>query len=89
MVKVKRLVLDVLKPHQPDILEFACAIARCGADLHVKLAVSEMDERTESTVISIAGEDINLVRVRAAIEDLGGSLHSIDEAEVVGSPDSE
>ena len=86
MIQVKRLVLDVLKPHKPDVLEFACAIARCGTNLRVKLSVSEMDERTESTVISIQGEDIDLALVRAAIEDLGGSLHSIDEAEVVGSP---
>jgi hypothetical protein len=32
MVSVKRIVLDVLKPHQPNALEFSQAVAhaRCG-----------------------------------------------------------
>lgn len=89
MTRVKRLVLDVLKPHQPDTLEFARAIAECGSGLHVSIGVDEVDEQTESVVVSIDGDDIDLERVRAAIEELGGSLHSIDEVEVVGSDASE
>ncbi|KPK38046.1 MAG: hypothetical protein AMJ69_09535 [Gammaproteobacteria bacterium SG8_47] len=84
MTEVKRLVLDVLKPHQPDTLELARAIAACGTGLRVNIGVEEMDEQTESVLVTIEGDDIDLQRVRAAIEELGGSLHSIDEVEVLG-----
>ena len=48
MVSVKRLVLDVLKPHQPDALEFCRAIASVGDGYRVRLTVVEMDEKTET-----------------------------------------
>jgi len=39
MVNVKRIVLDVLKPHQPNALEFSQAIAEAGADLPLPIWV--------------------------------------------------
>lgn len=47
MVKVKRLVLDILKPHQPNGLEFASTLAKQTPDCHIKFSVAEVDERTE------------------------------------------
>lgn len=88
VTRVRRVVLDVLKPHRPDTLEFARAIAVCGSDLRVSMAVVEVDEQTETAAVTIQGEDIDLARVRAAIEELGGSLHSIDEVEVQGTPEA-
>ena len=44
MVLVKRLVLDVLKPHQPNALEFSQAIARTAGESRVHLTVLEVDE---------------------------------------------
>lgn len=58
MVSVKKLVLDVLKPHQPNALEFSQAIARAGDDYRVHLLVLEMDENTETIQIEIAGNAI-------------------------------
>jgi hypothetical protein len=48
MVLVKRLVLDVLKPHQPNALEFSQALARAGGDYRVCITVLEVDEKTET-----------------------------------------
>ena len=48
MVLVKRIVLDVLKPHQPNALEFTQAISRTGIDYRVLLTVLEMDENTQT-----------------------------------------
>ncbi|MBQ0799384.1 MAG: hypothetical protein KBT63_08850 [Porticoccaceae bacterium] len=39
IVSVRRLVLDVLKPHQPNALEFSRAIAEVGIDYRVHLTV--------------------------------------------------
>lgn len=84
MTKTRRLVLDVLKPHQPNALDFSLALASLGADYRVKLIVTEVDKQTESTIVTIEGVDINFENVKTAIEKMGASVHSIDEVEVSG-----
>jgi len=82
MIAVKRIVLDVLKPHQPNALEFSRAIAGTGGDYRVHLTVLEMDEKTETLKLEVAGTAIDFEGILSVITDLGGSLHSIDEVEV-------
>jgi len=82
MISVKRLVLDVLKPHQPNALEFSRAIAKTGIDYRVCLKVLEVDENTETLQIEIKGNSIDFESIQSAIKNMGGSLHSIDEVEV-------
>ncbi len=82
MVLVKRIVLDVLKPHQPNGLEFAKAIARHGADYRVTFTVQAVDEKTETVQIVIEGDNVDFDVISETITNLGGSLHSIDEVEV-------
>jgi hypothetical protein len=82
MVLVRRLVLDVLKPHQPNALEFAEAIASGGGNYRVRVMVLEVDEHTESLQVVIEGEAIDFENLQSAISNLGASLHSIDEVEV-------
>ena len=81
MVSIKRVVLDVLKPHQPNALDFSQAIAKVGADYHVRLTVLEVDENTESVEVEIRSHAIDFAAVQAAICDMGGTVHSIDEVE--------
>ncbi len=86
MVLVKRLVLDVLKPHQPNALEFSQAIAKAGGNYRVCTKVLEVDENTETLQVVVEGNAIDFEAVQSGISDLGGSLHSIDEVEVQGEP---
>lgn len=88
MVSVKRIVLDVLKPHQPNALEFSQAIAKTGADYRVRLTVLEVDENTETLQIEIQGTAIDFEAIQTTISSLGGSLHSIDEVEVLSETDA-
>ncbi len=88
MVSFKRIVLDVLKPHQPNALEFSQAIAKAGVDYRVHLIVLEVDENTETLQIEIEGSAIDFEAVQSAITDMGGSLHSIDEVEVHNEADA-
>ena len=88
MVAVKRIVLDVLKPHQPNALEFSRAIAATGADYRVRLTVIEMDENTETLQMVIEGGAIDFEAVLSGITGMGGSLHSIDEVEVRNEADA-
>ena len=85
MTKTRRLVLDVLKPHQPNALEFSSTLADLGGDYRVKLTVTEVDKNTESTIVTIEGADINFENIKTAIEKMGASVHSIDEVEVYGA----
>jgi len=85
MPKTRKLVLDVLKPHQPNALDFSLALANLGADYRVKLTVTEVDKQTESTILTIEGVDIHFDDIKAVIEKMGASVHSIDEVEVYGA----
>ena len=81
MPLVRRLVLDVLVPHQPNIVDLARMLASQG-EYEVKVTVVEMDDKTQTLVVVIEGADVDFDIVEAAIADFGGSLHSIDEVEV-------
>lgn len=83
MIEVTRLVLDILKPHHPTILEFAKGLASLCDEWSVTLNVVEMDEQTETLEAIIEGIDINLEQITAAISDMGGSLHSVDSVQVI------
>jgi hypothetical protein len=83
MATVRKLVLDVLKPHQPNALEFSQNLADVGAGYRVHLTVVEVDERTETLRVIIEGGSLDFCAIEAAIDKMGGSLHSIDEVEVL------
>lgn len=82
MVRLKRIVLDVLKPHQPSALEFSREIASLGDDYRVCLTVEEMDENTQTLRLEICGGAIELEAIESTIGSLGASVHSIDLVEV-------
>ena len=85
MSNIKKLVLDILKPHQPNALEFATRLAELGASYRVKLTVAEMDEKTETTVVVVEGDNLDYEAIQTAVREMGGSVHSIDEVEVQGA----
>jgi hypothetical protein len=85
MASIHRLVLDVLKPHQPNAIDFSSALADLGGDYIVNLIVTGVDEKTETTIVTIEGLNINFNEVVMAIDKMGASIHSIDEVEVSGS----
>jgi hypothetical protein len=89
MVAVKKIVLDVLKPHHPSALEYGRVIAAVGPGYHVSLIVLEVDENTETLQIIVEGGAIDFDAVQTAISDLGGSLHSVDEVVVLNEAGKE
>jgi len=82
MSKLRRIILDVLKPHQPGGLEFSGGLADHLDDCRVRLKVEERDEKTESVTVEVTGADIDFEAVAAKIAEMGGSIHSVDEVEV-------
>lgn len=87
MVVVKRIILDVLKPHKPNSQEFSRAIARAGKGYRVCLTVLEMDENTETIQLEVEASAIDFEAIESAITSMGGSLHSIDQVEVLNEAD--
>lgn len=75
----KRIVLDVLKPHLPNALDFSKVIAGIGTDYRVHLKVIEVDEHTETLQLLIEGGAIDFEAVQASISSMGASIHSVDE----------
>lgn len=80
----RKIELDVLKPHLPNVLEFASTIAQLGADYRVYLDVVEMDEKTETLVVVIEGQALDFYRIEEVIKAMGASIHSIDKCLVTG-----
>jgi hypothetical protein len=79
---IKRVVLDVLKPHQPIITELASRIVSCNGANRVNVSLAEIDQNTESIKVIVEGSDINLETIKSCIEEMGATIHSVDEVEV-------
>jgi hypothetical protein len=83
MIEVTRLVLDILKPHHPTILDFAKGIAAVNDEWKVTINLIEMDDQTQTLEALIEGSDIDLEQITEAINEMGGSLHSVDSVQVI------
>jgi hypothetical protein len=79
MTGIKRLVLDVLKPHKPSILDLAKRICKLPHITGVNLSIQEVDTETETVKITVEGNDVDFDELEAVIEDMGAVIHSIDE----------
>ncbi|QBQ56074.1 DUF211 domain-containing protein [Nitrosococcus wardiae] len=88
MSRVKRIVLDVLKPHPPNVLEFARTIAAQDSGYRVNITVEAVDEKTETITVTLEGADIQFGQIDETITRMGGSIHSIDEVTVAGESQS-
>ena len=79
---VKRLVLDVLKLHEPDLAELATRLSPIEGVDGVNISLVEFDQSTESVRITIEGDNISLNHVNTTIKDCGAAIHSVDEVSV-------
>lgn len=79
---VKRLVLDVLKPREPDLPELAARLGSVKGVDGVNISLVEIDQNTESVRITIEGNSINLNHLKTTMKDSGAVIHSIDEVAV-------
>ncbi len=75
---LRRLVLDVLKPHKPSIVEVALKLSRLEGVNGVNCVLNEIDQETENLKIIIEGPNINFDDVSGTLADLGAVIHSID-----------
>jgi hypothetical protein len=79
MSTVRRLVIDVLKPHEPSILEFTTQLSRIEGVEGVTSSLIELDKEVQNVKLTFEGEDVAFDAIEERIESLGGTVHSIDQ----------
>lgn len=79
MAPVRRLVVDLLKPHDPDIVRLTRHVADCDGVAGVNAALVETDREVQTLKLTIVGDDVAEQTVYDTIEGLGATVHSVDE----------
>ncbi len=78
MSDIKRVVLDVLKPHHPGIVELSQRLSVLQGISGVNITIVEVDQDTETVKITIEGNSIVFYDVEASITEAGAVIHSVD-----------
>jgi hypothetical protein len=76
---IRRLVLDVLKPHKPSVIDLSLALSSLEGIEGVNIIIYEIDQHVENAKITIVGSKIDFEVVRKKVEEMGGTIHSVDE----------
>ncbi len=79
MGNLRRLVLDVLKPLEPSIVELVQMLADLEGVDGVNISIYEIDRRVENAKLTIEGHNVPYQQIIESIEQNGGAVHSIDE----------
>ena len=77
--KIRRVVLDTLKPMEPTIIVIAQKMSVIDGVSSVNISIVEIDLKVENAKITIEGDNINYEEVEKLIQIMGASIHSIDE----------
>jgi len=64
---------------EPTIIDMAKKLSMLSGVSAVNVTLAEIDLKVENAKITIEGDDIQYEEVKDIIQDLGGSIHSIDE----------
>lgn len=75
---IRRLVLDVLKPHKPSLMEMSTRLSGLKGVEGVNCALEEVDQETESVKVTIEGSAIHFETVEDTLRELGAVIHSVD-----------
>jgi hypothetical protein len=76
---IRRLVLDVLKPHQPSVVEVSEALSHLEGVEGVNIIINEIDQQVENAKIILAGTSLSFEDIKDKLKELGATIHSVDE----------
>jgi hypothetical protein len=80
MAPLRKLVLDVLKPHEPPMRTLARRVAEMAAVDAATADLVEIDEEVREVTLTVEGDSLDHDEIVALVEELGGSVHSVDQA---------
>jgi len=76
---IRRLILDVLKPHNPSVVELSLALSKLDGVEGVNVIIYEIDQQVENAKIIIVGDNIDFDVVKKKLGEMGATIHSVDE----------
>ena len=76
---IRRLVLDVLKPHRPSVVELSEALSHLEGVEGVNIIIYKIDQQVENAKVIIAGNSISFEDIKKKLEEMGSTIHSVDE----------
>ena len=76
---IRRLILDVLKPHRPNVVEVSEALSHLEGVEGVNIIINEIDQQVENAKVIVAGTSISFDSIKKKLEEFGATIHSIDE----------
>ncbi|QCC52372.1 DUF211 domain-containing protein [Halapricum salinum] len=79
MAPIRRLVLDVLKPHEPSLTDLGRRIADVDGVRGCNCGLVEIDKKVINVKLTVEGDGIDEDGVVEVIESHGGTIHSVDE----------
>ena len=79
MVVVKKIELDVLKPHKPSILNLSSELSKVDGVSNCNIEIKEVERDVESVIVIIDGKDIDIDAVEKIIKKNGATIHNIDK----------
>jgi len=77
-----KVVLDVLKPHKPSILELGEVLGSVDGVKTVNIVIREVDVETETIKVVLEGSGFKYKEIRDVMEKFGAKIHSVDEVVV-------
>jgi uncharacterized protein len=78
-VAIRQIIIDVLTPHEPSILIYAEKLNELESIEAVRILVVEQDDKTKTIEVVVEGDRLSFEKIRDVIDDLGGSVHSVDQ----------
>jgi hypothetical protein len=79
MTTLRRITLDVLKPHEPSMLAFTERVAEVESVDGVTASLIELDQEVQNIKLTAEGAGLEYEAVESAIGGLGGTIHSVDQ----------
>lgn len=84
---IQLLVLDVMKPHNPTVIEYANSLMNIDGVEGVNIIAIEVDKEVENIELHIHGKDLDFDIIRDEIRELAGAIHSVDQVIAGNIPD--
>jgi len=78
MATVRRIVVDVLKPHNPPLVEFTARVSETTGVDGANARLIELDREVQNVEVTVVGDDLDYDALVETVDGLGGTVHSID-----------
>ena len=75
---LRRIILDVLKPHIPTIMDVAREISKLKFVEGVRVRTYNRETKVESVRITIEGKKLDFKKINNVLEKMGASIQSVD-----------